>query len=108
MTKAERSLVESGESELVLVMRQEFQRTMRNDLVARLPRVAAQAVGRAAGSCAAADGRSAPARSCPADRRRARDGVVDHYLFASTTDYRLATIDSQVPSFSNISPAPAN
>ena len=34
LTKAERSLVENGKADLVLQVRQEFQRTMRDDLVA--------------------------------------------------------------------------
>ena len=34
MTKAERSLIAKGKADLVLQMRQEFQRTMREDLVA--------------------------------------------------------------------------
>jgi uncharacterized protein YbcI len=34
LTKAERSLVEAGKTDLVLRMRQEFQRTMRDDFVA--------------------------------------------------------------------------
>ena len=39
LTKAERRLVEAGKPELVLQVRQEFQRTMREDLVAAVERI---------------------------------------------------------------------
>jgi uncharacterized protein YbcI len=39
MTKAERSLVADGELDVVLGMRQKFQRTMRDDLVAEIERI---------------------------------------------------------------------
>ena len=39
MTKAERSLVADGEMDLVLGMRQKFQRTMRQDLVDEIERI---------------------------------------------------------------------
>ena len=36
LTKAERSLAEAGKADMVLQMRQEFQRTMREDLIAAI------------------------------------------------------------------------
>ena len=39
MTKAERSLVADGELDVVLGMRQKFQRTMKHDLVAEIERI---------------------------------------------------------------------
>ncbi len=39
LTKAERRLVEAGKADLVLHIRQEFQRTMRHDLVAAVEKI---------------------------------------------------------------------
>jgi len=39
LTKAERKLVERGKTDLVLQIRQEFQRTMRDDLVAAVEQI---------------------------------------------------------------------
>ena len=44
MTKAEQSLVNDGELETVLGMRQKFQRTMRNDLVSEIERITGRKV----------------------------------------------------------------
>ena len=44
MTKAEQSLVADGELEVVLGMRQKFQRTMREDLVAEIERITGRRV----------------------------------------------------------------
>jgi uncharacterized protein YbcI len=44
MTKAERSLVNDGEVETVLGMRQKFQRTMRDDLVKEIERLTGREV----------------------------------------------------------------
>lgn len=44
MTKAERSLVNDGEIETVLGMRQKFQRTMRDDLVGEIERLTGRKV----------------------------------------------------------------
>lgn len=44
MTKAERSLVDAGEIDTVLGMRQKFQRTMRDDLVAEIERLTGRTV----------------------------------------------------------------
>lgn len=44
MTKAERSLVADGELDVVLAMRQKFQRTMRTDLVGEIERITGRKV----------------------------------------------------------------
>jgi len=44
LTKAERSLVSHGKLDAVLTMRHEFQRTMREDLVAEVERLSGQRV----------------------------------------------------------------